>query len=129
MKLDDAQAFANQWVEAWNAHDLELILSHFSDDVTFSSPVATTIVPESGGVIQGKEALRDYWREGLRRIPDLRFEIEGVYVGIEALVINYRNQNDRLVCEVLFFDGSLVTRGLGTYLDDGSSASAVTTSQ
>ena len=129
MKLDDAQAIANRWVEAWNAHDLELILSHFSDDVTFSSPVATTIVPESGGVIQGKEALRDYWREGLRRIPDLRFEIEGVYVGIEALVINYRNQNDRLVCEVLFFDGSLVTRGLGTYLDDGSSASAVTTSQ
>jgi hypothetical protein len=122
MKLDDAHAFADGWVEAWNAHDLELILSHFSDDVTFSSPVATMLAPESGGVIHGKAALRDYWREGLRRIPDLHFQIEGVYVGVEALVINYRNQSDRLVCEVLFFDGALVNSGLGTYLDDGSSS-------
>jgi hypothetical protein len=45
-----------------------------------------------------------------------------VYVGIEALVIHYRNQDDRRRCEVLFFDGALVSRGLGTYLDDGSSA-------
>jgi len=121
MKPDDAQAFAVEWVEAWNAHDLELILTHFSDSVTFSSPVATMIVPESGGVIQGKAALRDYWREGLRRTPNLRFAIEGVYVGVEALVINYRNQDGRLVCEVLFLDGTLVTKGLGTYLDDGHS--------
>ncbi len=129
MKIDDAQAFAVEWVEAWNAHDLELILSHFSDDVTFSSPVATRIVPGSGGVIQGKAALRDYWREGLRRIPNLRFDIEGVYVGVEALVINYRNQDDRLVCEVLFFDGTLVTKGLGAYLDDGHSTGGFATSQ
>ena len=121
MKQYDARALAVEWVDAWNAHDLELILSHFSDDVTFSSPVATRIVPESGGVIQGKAALRVYWREGLRRIPNLRFEIEGVYVGVGALVINYRNQDDRLVCEVLFLDGTLVTKGLGTYLDDGRS--------
>jgi hypothetical protein len=129
MKLDDAQAFAVEWVEAWNSHDLEMILSHFSEDVTFSSPVATRIVPDSEGVIHGKAALRDYWREGLRRIPNLRFEIEGVYVGVEALVINYRNQDDRLVCEVLFLDGTLVTKGLGAYLDDGHSAGRFTTSQ
>jgi hypothetical protein len=129
MKLDDAQAFAVEWVDAWNAHDLELILSYFSDDVAFSSPVATWIVPDSEGVIQGKAALRDYWREGLRRIPNLRFEIEGVYVGVEVLVINYRNQDDRLVCEVLFLDGTLVTKGLGAYLDDGHSTGGFATSQ
>ena len=129
MKLDDAQAFAVEWVEAWNSHDLELILSHFSEVVTFSSPVVTRIVPDSEGVIQGKAALRDYWREGLRRIPNLRCEIEGVYVGVEALVINYRNQDDRLVCEVLFLDGMLVTNGLGAYLDDGHSSGGFATSQ
>jgi hypothetical protein len=106
-----------------------LILSHFGDDATFSSPVVTRIVPDSEGVIQGKAALRDYWREGLRRIPNLRFEIEGVYVGVEALVINYRNQDDRLVCEVLFLDGMLVTNGLGAYLDDGHSSGGFATSQ
>jgi hypothetical protein len=125
MNLVDAQAFAHHWVEAWNAHDLELIMSHFSDDVTFSSPLAAKLVPGSEGIIYGKTALQEYWREGLRRIPDLRFTIDAVYVGVEAMVINYRNQGDRLVCEVLFFEDDLVTKGLGTYLDDGSSSGGV----
>jgi hypothetical protein len=126
MNIDDAQRFVAQWVGAWNSHDLESILTHFSDDVTFSSPLATKIVPESQGVIEGEEALRHYWREGLGRTSDLHFDVEGVSVGIEALVIHYRNQDDRRVSEVQCFDGALVSRGLGTYLgaylDDGSSA-------
>ena len=129
MKPDDAQAFAVEWVEAWNAHDLELIMSHFSDDVTFSSPLAVKLVPGSDGNIQGKTALKEYWREGLRRIPDLRFTVDAVYVGVEAMVINYRNQVDRLVCEVLFFEGDLVIKGLGTYLNDGSSSGGVAVPQ
>jgi hypothetical protein len=39
------------------------------------------------------------------------------YIGVDTLVINYRNQSGGLVCEVLVFDGSLVVRGHGTYLD------------
>jgi hypothetical protein len=128
MDRQQALTFADKWVEAWNSHDLELILSHFSDDVTFASPLAAKIQPGSGGVIQGKVALREYWREGLRLIPGLRFQIEGVYVGVDALVLNYRNQGDRLVCEVLVFDGELVSWGQGTYLDDGNSATTMSAS-
>ena len=47
MNIDDAQRFVAQWVGAWNSHDLESILTHFRDDVIFSSPLATKIVPES----------------------------------------------------------------------------------
>lgn len=42
----------------------------------------------------------------------------GVYVGLDALVINYRNQKGGLVNEVLVFDGPLVVEGYGTYLGD-----------
>jgi ketosteroid isomerase-like protein len=118
MTPEDARAFAEEWVEAWNAHDLERILGHFTEDITFSSPVAATIVPGSGGVIRGKAALREYWREGLRLIPDLRFEIKGIYLGVGTIVINYRNQKGGLVNEVLSLDGDLVARGYGTYLDE-----------
>ncbi len=121
MKVDEAHTFAREWVEVWNAHDLESILAHFTDDVIFTSPFAEKVVPASEGIIRGKAALREYWREGLRLIPDLHFEIIGVYLGVDAIVIHYRNQLGRLVCEVLFFRGSLVERGLGTYLDDSSS--------
>jgi SnoaL-like domain len=93
------------------------VLSHFSDDVVFTSPVAERIVAGSGGVIRGKAALLDYWREGFRRIPDLRFELLGIYLGQTTLVINYRNQSGGLVNEVLTFDGGLVTAGHGTYLE------------
>jgi SnoaL-like domain len=92
------------------------VLGHFADDVVFTSPVAARLVAGSAGIIRGKAALRDYWREGLRRIPDLRFELLGIYLGHSILVINYRHQSGGLVNEVLTFDGALVTSGHGTYL-------------
>ncbi|WP_234365601.1 DUF4440 domain-containing protein [Streptomyces sp. RTd22] len=70
------------------------------------------------GVIRGKGALRAYWAEGLRRIPDPRFEVVGFYVGVDCLVINYRNQKGGLVNEVLIFEGPLVAEGYGTYLGE-----------
>lgn len=111
-----AEEFVDRWVQGWNAHDLDHVLSHFAEDVVFTSPVATQLIDGCDGVIRGKEALRAYWSEGLRRIPDLHFTVVGVYVGVATLVINYRNQKGGLVSEVLVFDGPLVAQGHGTYL-------------
>lgn len=117
--MDDteAQAFAQQWVTDWNAHDIDALMAHFTEDVVFSSPVAIRILG-GDGVIRGKAALRHYWSEGIRLIPDLHFEVLAVYVGIRTLVINYRNQAGGVVCEVLTFDGPLVSEGHGTYLTE-----------
>jgi len=115
----DPTAFAAEWCAAWNAHDLDRVLAHFHEDVTFTSPVAASLLPETGGVLRGKTALRAYWEEGLRRIPDLRFEIEAVFAGVDALVIRYRNQKGIAVAEVLVFETGLVRRGHGTYPADG----------
>lgn len=122
----DAVAFADDWAQAWNSHDIEKVLSHFADDVVFTSPVAAQLVDDSNGVIHGKDALRMYWTEGLRRIPDLHFEVVGVYIGVSTLVINYRNQLGRLVNEILIFDGPLATQGHGTYLGSGTNPIGVT---
>jgi hypothetical protein len=116
--MDDtfAQRFASDWLDSWNARDLDAILSHFSDDVVFTSPLAARIVEGSDGVIRGKTALRHYWSEGLNRNPDLHFEIEGLYIGVNTIVIHYRNHSGGLVNEVLTFDGPLVGEGHATYL-------------
>lgn len=119
------QDFVDNWLQAWNAHDLDALLAHFADDVVFTSPVAAQVVPSSGGVLRGKAALREYWSEGLRRIPDLRFEVVGAYFGVSTLVIHYRNQNGGLVNEVLRFDGPLVVEGHGAYLDPGANPAGV----
>jgi ketosteroid isomerase-like protein len=111
----DGVAFAEQWVEAWNAHDVESVLQHFDDNVVFTSPVAAKLLPETAGVVRGKPALRGYWALALQRKPNLRFVVEGVYEGIDTIVIAYRNQDGGLVSEVLRFSGGLVVEGHGTY--------------
>ena len=112
----DVATFSQRWVDAWNAHDVEAVLDHFADEVVFTSPIAAQVVPASGGRIEGKAALRDYWTRALSRRPDLHFTVEAVYEGIDVVVINYRNQRGHLVNEVLCFADGLVIEGHGTYL-------------
>jgi ketosteroid isomerase-like protein len=114
MDAEAAARFVEQWAADWNAHDLEALLSHYRDDVVFTSPVSVQVVG-GDGVIRGKAALRRYWGEGLPRIPDLHFEVIDHYVGVDTLVIHYRNQKGGLVAEVLTFDDGLVVVGHGTY--------------
>jgi len=117
MEIQQAQEFAKQWAAAWNAHDLDAVLSHFADDADFVSPVAAQLLPETQGILQGKAAIREYWTLGLQRIPDLHFEIVNVYAGLTTVVINYRNHVGGLVNEVLQLnDEGHVIRGEGTYL-------------
>ena len=125
MDIAQAQQFARHWVHGWNAHDLDAVLSHFTDDAEFASPVAAQLLPDSNGVLHGKAAIREYWTIGLQRIPDLRFEVIDVYVGVSILVINYRNHVRGLVNEVLHLNADgLVERGYGTYLvSDAAGAS------
>lgn len=112
----DAIGFSQQWVQAWNAHDVEAVLRHFHDDVVFTSPVAAKLLPETAGVVRGKPALRRYWTAAVQRFSDIHFVVEGVYQGIDTIVIYYRNQNDDLVNEVLTFSDGVVIEGHGTYL-------------
>ncbi|MFC7756295.1 nuclear transport factor 2 family protein [Tsukamurella soli] len=130
LDVTSARDFADSWLAAWNAHDLDTILAHFTDDARFTSPVAATLLPDTGGVLVGKAAIREYWTVGLERIPDLRFEIVAVYTGVDTVVINYRNHAGGLVCEVLRMQtdeaGPRVVRGDGTYpTDDAAAASGV----
>lgn len=117
MDAASAQAFVEAWVAGWNAHDTEAVLAHFADEAVFTSPVAVDLVPGSGGVLRGKAALRAYWNDALARISDLRFEVIDHYLGVDILVIHYRNQRGGLVSEVLEFSGNLVVAGHGAYRD------------
>lgn len=75
----------------------------------------TKLFPETRGVVRGKTALLQYWTEAVARIPHLRFSVEGVYQGVDTIVIAYRNQNGDLVNEVLTFREDAVIEGHGTY--------------
>lgn len=106
--MRDAAAFAHDWIEAWNSHDLEAILSHYDPQIVFLSPVAALRV--GNGRVVGLEALRAYWSAGLAAQPDLRFSLEQVLVGFEALTLRYSNHRGQAVTETFEFgqDGKVV---------------------
>ena len=49
--------FAQDWVDAWNSHDLERILAHYDDQVLLVSPIALKLLG-GDGTVRGKAALR-----------------------------------------------------------------------
>jgi ketosteroid isomerase-like protein len=85
-----AEAFATEWVAAWNAHDLERVLVHYDDDFEMRSPVIVRVVGEPSGTLRGKEAVRAYWTKALAAAPDLRFELLTVLAGVDGVVVYYR---------------------------------------
>lgn len=100
-----AKAFAIEWVEAWNAQDLNRILSHYTNDITVHSPLAAKRFPDSNGVLHGKEAIRSYWRIGLTSQPNLKFTLVDIFIGVDSISILYTSSaRDHQVVEVMFFD-------------------------
>jgi len=85
-----ARAFAHDWIDAWNTHDLARILAHYDDQVQLTSPVARRF-GDGSGVISGKAALGEYFRQGLQTYPNLRFDFLEVLSGLETVVVRYIN--------------------------------------
>lgn len=98
-----AQHFASGWIDAWNAHDLDRILSHYSDDFTMSSPRIAAIAEVPTGILRGKDAIRAYWQRALELTPTLHFDLIDTFVGADSVVLHYRRMNGR-AAEVFFFD-------------------------
>lgn len=113
---DQAERFAREWIEAWNSHDLERILSHYHDDFVMSSPRIAVVVGEASGVLRGKSAIGAYWARALAAAPELHFELIETFVGADSVVLHYRGVRGPAV-ETFFFDeASRVVRSSANYL-------------
>lgn len=70
-----AAKFAEDWIASWNAHDLQRILDHYTDDFEMSSPFIISRNEDPTGTLVGKEAVGNYWRRALEANPTLHFEL------------------------------------------------------
>lgn len=112
----DAERLAAHWIAAWNAHDLDAILSHYADDVEVASPVVAQLLGTPDGRVVGKPALRAYFARGLAAFPDLRFDLKQVLVGTDTVVLYYANQRGTHTAEVMELDAAgRVKRMRATY--------------
>ena len=92
MTEDEARSFAADWIEAWNSHDLDRIMTHYAEDVVLVSPIAAQLLSDPAGMVRGKDSLREYFQKGLNAFPQLRFDLIEVMRGLSSIVLYYKNQ-------------------------------------
>lgn len=80
---------AARWFEAFNAHDLEALLVLYEEDAEHYSPKLKARRPESGGLIRGKDALREWWRDAFDRLPSLRYRVIKLTADDEQVFMEY----------------------------------------
>src|SRR5216684_8406803 len=103
---DEAWSLANHWVAAWNAHDLDLIMTHYDDAVELTSPAAAQLLGISDGRVVGKASLRAYFQRGLSAYPELRFRLEDVLWGVNSVVLYYTNHKGTRTAEFMELSAS-----------------------
>jgi ketosteroid isomerase-like protein len=111
-----AERFAKEWIEVWNAHDLDAILSHYAEDVVFRSPRIATVMGEKIDFVAGKPDLARYWGKALSIAKDLHFTFDRLYVGSDSITIAYRNHRGQNAAETFVFDANgHVKESIATY--------------
>lgn len=113
---DFATHFAQDWVESWNSHDLDRILSHYSEQFEMSSPVIIQVTGEPSGTLKGKKAVGAYWAKALALIPDLHFELITTLIGVNSITLYYKGARG-LAAEVFHFGpGGKVVKAYAHYV-------------
>jgi predicted ester cyclase len=98
---DEARNLANDWIAAWNTHDLDRIMTHYDNAIELTSPVAARLLGTPDGKVVGKANLRSYFQRGLEAYPDLHFNLEDVLWGLNSLVLYYTNQKKARTAEFM----------------------------
>ena len=91
MNAEQAEDLAKDWIAAWKRRDAEAVLSHYSDDVEFQSPLVVVLLGDPSGTVWGKHHLREYFQKVLTAFPGPpETELLGVYQGVDCLLVHFQ---------------------------------------
>lgn len=82
-------SIAHSWFEAFNTHNLEKLLSLYDDDAQHFSPKLKIKFPESNGLISGKTALNDWWKDAFERLPSLNYKVTSLTANSDRVFMEY----------------------------------------
>jgi hypothetical protein len=99
--MTKACKLAEHWIAAWNAHDLDLIMTHYEDAIELTSPVAAQLLGTPEGKVSGKANLKAYFQRGLAAYPELHFRLDDVLLGVSSVVLFYTNQKGTQTAEFM----------------------------
>jgi hypothetical protein len=103
---------AHRWFDAFNAHDLEQLLSLYDGNAQHYSPKLKIRQPETNGLIKGKHALRTWWQDAFERLPTLNYELVRLTPFENRVFMEYirrvKNEEDLYVGEMLEIENGLI---------------------
>ena len=107
-------SIATAWLDKFNRHDLEGLLSLYDDNAEHYSPKLKARQPETNGLIHGKLAMRNWWRDSFERLPSLQYEVVRLTPFENRVFMEYlrhvTGEEDLYVGEMLITkDGLIVT--------------------
>ena len=98
-------SIAHAWFEAFNAHNLEKLLSLYDEDAEHFSPKLKLRHPETNGLVIGKNALREWWSDSFNRLPSLKYKVTSLTANSDRVFMEYLrivdNEESMMVAEVL----------------------------
>ncbi|NGX96793.1 MAG: nuclear transport factor 2 family protein [Candidatus Afipia apatlaquensis] len=103
--LEQRTAFADTWIGAWNSRDLDQVLALYADDSEMVSDKIIKLGLDPNGRLRGKDNLRVYWGRALPLRPKLHFTLINAFVSPDSLVVFYRDELGREICEYLRLNG------------------------
>jgi ketosteroid isomerase-like protein len=103
--MSELKQIAYKWFDAFNKHDLELLLSLYHDEAEHYSPKLKIHQPQTQGLIKGKSALRAWWKDAFERLPFLKYEVISLIAEDGKVFMEYirttPNEEELRVGEVL----------------------------
>ena len=102
-----AQQFATDWIDAWNDHDLDRLVRHFSGDFEAWAPATSLVTRDAAGILWGKAAVMSSWGRARQLIPEVRFELISTLVGETSVTLYYKGVRGRLAAETFCFGPDL----------------------
>ncbi len=113
----DFLAIGQEWIAAWNSHDLERVLALYDDVVEMTSAVVIALGINPEGRVVGKPQLRAYWSRALEKLPNLKFELFDLFTSPNSMVVRYRNERGAIMCEYLRFnEAGKIVQGSANHL-------------
>jgi ketosteroid isomerase-like protein len=110
LTMEKTADYVKRWVAAFESKDLDRALAFYTDDVIFHSPLIARLSHDPSGTVQGKTALRAYFKRGFDVLDHWKFEVLDVLRGVDSIAIHYKGVTGTHVVEVLFFDAKGMVR-------------------
>lgn len=96
--------FAQSWIDDWNSHDLEKILSHYADELEFHSPKVAIATNGEKEYFTSKAELRPYFARAFVLRPNLKFELMHICKDEKAIALIYKGENGTIANEIMECD-------------------------